>query len=185
MKYFWYGVILLIGAILADGIIDKMSFSKKSDNSKRLECQMKSTTFERVIRPELIETLQKGIENNSAVVNINIDKAKYMPSRLFYHVKPEVVKLQIEEKIKTYNKNKIDLKDNITINVLIYENDKEDPGKKSEKAKLYAGYLVFSCLVNNQLAYKIQIDFMDNEGLDIPSKISCAIDSIMTLKENK
>lgn len=185
MKYFWYAVIAIIGIILADGIIDKMSFSKESANSKRLQCQMKSTTFERVIRPELMNQLQKSIENNSAKVSIDIEKAKYMESRLFYYVKPEVVLEQIKEKIKTYNKNKINLKDNVTIDVLIYENDKDDPGKKSEKAKVYAGYLVFSCKVDKKLVYKIQIDFMDHEGLDIQNKISCAIDSIMTIKENK
>lgn len=136
-----------------------------------------------------MQSLQEALENDDYTLNIDIEKSKYMASRLFYFVDPNKVKEQIETKIKTYNKNKKDLKEDVTINVLIYENDKEDPGKKTEKAKTYAGYLVFSCKVNNQLAYKIQIDFMDFEGLDIPNKISCAIDSIMTIKnevkENK
>ena len=189
MKYFWYAVIIIIGLVLGQGIIEKMSFSKKSASSKRLQCQTKSTTFERVIRPELIPLLQSALENEDYTLNIDIEKSKYMVSRLFHFVDPNKVQEQIETKIKTYNKDKKDLKEDITINVLIYENDKEDPGKKTEKAKTYAGYLVFSCKVNNQLAYKIQIDFMDIEGLDIPHKISCAIDSIMTItnevKENK
>ena len=65
--------------------------------------------------------------------------------------------------------------------VLLYENDKLDPGKKSEEAKKYAGYLVFDFSISGVLIYKIQIDFMDMQGKDIEKRVDCAMKSVQSL----
>ena len=65
--------------------------------------------------------------------------------------------------------------------VLIYENDKEDKGKKNNDAKSYAGYLVFEFKYNNTLVYKIQSDYMNLNGNDIEDRMNCAIKSFVSL----
>jgi hypothetical protein len=54
---------------------------------------------------------------------------------------------------------------------------------KSAKSKLYAGYIEAIFKVHNKVIYLIQIDFMSLKGEDIPQRISCIINSVMTLKE--
>ena len=69
----------------------------------------------------------------------------------------------------------------LSINYYIYENDKEDKGKKNNDAKAYAGYLVFEFKYNNRLVYKIQSDYMNLNGNDIEDRMSCAIKSFTSL----
>ena len=66
--------------------------------------------------------------------------------------------------------------------MLIIYDDPNDPNKKTEKSKLYAGYLVFSFKLKNTLIYKIQIDFIDKKGADISKVLDCAIKSLNSLK---
>jgi hypothetical protein len=63
----------------------------------------------------------------------------------------------------------------------IYENDKEDKGKKNKDALLYAGYLVFEFKLDNEILYKIQIDYMQTDASDIKSRVNCAIESFLTI----
>ncbi len=70
----------------------------------------------------------------------------------------------------------------LQIKYYIYENDKEDSGKKGKKSKLYAGYLLFEFKLQNKLIYKIQTDYMKIDASDIQSRINCVIKSFITLK---
>ena len=69
----------------------------------------------------------------------------------------------------------------LVIDYFIYENDKDDPGKKTAKSKLYAGYLVFNFLLEGEQVYRLQIDFMDMQGKDIDEKIRCIMKSVLSL----
>jgi len=69
----------------------------------------------------------------------------------------------------------------IFVDIMIYENDKKDPGKKTARSKLYAGYIEATFKVNKQITYKIQTDFMNLKGKDIPQRITCLVNSVMTL----
>lgn len=67
------------------------------------------------------------------------------------------------------------------INYYIYENDKEDSGKKNNDAKSYAGYLVFEFKYDNKLVYKIQTDYMNLDGNDIDDRMDCAVNSFISI----
>jgi hypothetical protein len=178
-KYIYIIIIAVLAFFIGQSIYQQIN--KTSAKASRLECHKNSTVFEKVLKPELLSRLQNDIKNGKIKVNINIEKAKYMESKLFNFVDPQNVKKEFEDLIK-----KKTSMDSISSNVdiLIYENDKNDPGKKTQKSKLYAGYLVFSFKVGNTLVYKLQIDFLDHEGKDIPKVLECALESVQTIKNN-
>jgi hypothetical protein len=69
----------------------------------------------------------------------------------------------------------------LLIDYYIYENDKEDTGKKNKDAKQYAGYLMFEFKYDNKLVYKIQTDYMDINASDIEDRMDCAINSFIAI----
>ena len=56
-----------------------------------------------------------------------------------------------------------------------------DEGKKNKDAFLYAGYLVFEFKLKDELLYKIQIDYTNIDTSDIKSRMSCVIESFLTI----
>ena len=180
MKKFIYIIISIVFFVaIGNSIYDQMN--KKSAKSVRLECHKNSTVFEKVLKPKLVTQLQDGIKNGAISLEIEIEKAKYMDSKLFEYVDPQVVKKDFINLIKNVKNNE----KNVQVNILIYENDKNDPGKKTAKSKLYAGYLVFTYKVQNKLVYKQQIDFLDHEGKDIPKVLDCGLISVLTLSNKE
>jgi hypothetical protein len=103
-----------------------------------------------------------------------------MKSQLFEYVDIKKVDQDVKDAIATYQTAHIGNSEPVTIKYLIYENDKNDPGKKTQKSKLYAGYMKFDVVYKKKRVYAVQIDFMDMEGKDISQRVSCAIKSIMT-----
>lgn len=181
MKYLGIVLTLIIVALVGKSIYLQVNKESMSAKAHRIACQKDATTFERVLKKDKIEELKNSIYTNSIKLNIHTQKAKYMESKLFDYVKVEDVKKSLLEIIKSYeNKSKVSTND-VVLDMLIYENDKKDPGKKTKKSKLYAGYIEFEFRVKNAAVYKIQIDFMDLKGADIDKRLSCAIKSLMTL----
>ncbi len=70
---------------------------------------------------------------------------------------------------------------NTKIELFIYENDKLDPNKKNKKSKLYEGYLLFNFSHKNNPTYKIQLDFYEKKGKDMPELLQCAKKSALSL----
>lgn len=174
-------ILLSLIAIFIIFIIGKEVYqtkTKKSSNATRIECQTKQVVFERVYDAIGLEHLISELKKDkSALVSIKEQKSKYMPTQLFNHINIEDIKYYLMAKMDIENyRNK-----NIVIDILVYENDKLDPGKKTQKAKLYAGYLVFDFYYEGVVVYKIQIDFADFQGKDIEEKIDCVIQSLLTL----
>ena len=174
-KYIYITIILLFLGMLGNSIYQEIH--KKESKSARLVCHKNSTVFERVFKPKELIDLQKSIKNGNIKVTTEIEKSKYMNSTLFQYLDQNKVKNDFKRLLVGTNQNA-----NTLVNILIYENDKKDPGKKNAKAKLYAGYLVFSFSVNNKLIYKLQIDFFDKKGKDIPKILECGLQSILTLE---
>jgi len=72
---------------------------------------------------------------------------------------------------------------NYKLSYYIYENDIKDPGKKNEKSKKYAGYIVTKLRnKKNKLIYQNQIDFMDFKGADLANSVECSVESLLTYK---
>lgn len=171
-------IILTTALLILIGQSIYKQLNKTGAKAVRLECHKSSTVFEKVIKKDFLKQLKSDINTGNIKVNISVEKAKYTESSLFSFVDPQKIKNEFE---KLLNSN-INNNSNSSVDILIYENDKGDPGKKTAKSKLYAGYLVFSFKYNNKLTYKLQIDFHDHEGKDITKVLKCALKSIKTIK---
>ena len=158
----------------------------ESGKAKRLLCQQQMTSFERGFGDEFIKKAQQQLESGNYKFSSYIEKATYAPSKLF-----DFIKLADMDKV-TANLLKANIKTNkpndekLRISYYIYENDIGDPGKKTKKSKLYAGYVVYKFYnKNNKLIYQSQIDFMNKQGDDVPASIQCAIESFATFNKEK
>ncbi len=155
--------------------------TKKGPNIERLECHTKSTTFEYVYKKELVTVMQDAIKSSNVEIKSKFKLSKYMQTKLATHISLEQVDTMIQKQIDLHNDRTKDNTKKLFIDYFIYENDKEDPGKKTAKSKLYAGYLVFNFFLEGEKVYRLQIDFMDMQGKDIDKKVNCAIASVLTL----
>ena len=157
-----------------------------SAKAKRLPCQKKVTTFESCYIPKDIAKAQKLIEAGVVKFDSSVEKSVYSPSTLFEYFPLEKANQIVNEELKKYIKNKQNIKNDFGFSYYIYENDPKNPGKKTKKSKLYGGYVVFT-IKNSKgyVVYKVQIDFMDKKGADMPQSIKCAIKSIMTYNPNQ
>ncbi len=180
----WIIVAILALAIFGNEIYKQVNKKPKSAKATRLDCQKVAVTFEKVVKKDLIENLQQTLKSGDYTLDVWADKAKYMKSVMFEYVDIKAIDKDIREKIKNYPLD-IEAKkiNDIFVDVMVYENDKKDPGKKTKKSKLYAGYLEFAFKVDKKVVYKIQIDFMDLKGEDISERISCVVKSVMSLGE--
>jgi hypothetical protein len=181
------GLVVAVFIFFAIGneIYTQIAKKPKSAKSSRLVCQKKAITFERVLKPKLVKSLLETLKSGDYKVVVWADKAKYAKSVMFDYVDIDIIKDDFIQKIKKSKANNIQPQktDDIFVDMMIYENDKKDPGKKTARSKLYAGYIEVTFKVHNKVVYLIQTDFMNLKGEDIPQRISCIVDSVMTLKE--
>jgi hypothetical protein len=179
MKYLNIILVLLLLFIIGSTIKDKMSHS--SANADRLPCHKERIVFEKIYNDELMKSAMDLLYSGRYTLTSRIQKATYMKTRLFEYVDIKKVDAVVKETIARYQKKDIKTDQRLEIDYYIYENDKADPGKKTAKSKLYAGYLRFTFSLSGKRVYSVQVDFMNPQGKDIPQSVECAIKSIMTL----
>ena len=158
--------------------------ANKSAKTKRLECQSKTTTFERIFTEEPITEAIKSFKSNNYTIKSNIEYSKLMKSNLIDILTVEQSDEMFEKIIKSNIKiqdSKIENDTKVLIDYYIYENDKDDKGKKNDDAKKYAGYLVFQFKYNNKLVYKMQTDYMNIDASDIEDRMNCVIKSFSAI----
>lgn len=177
-------IFMLIVFAIGNEIYKQIVIKPVSGKSQRLNCHTKYTTFEKIVNQKLIKNLLQTLKSDDYKIVVWADKSKHMKSVMFEDVYVEVIKNDFKQKIKEYQSTNIIAKktNDIIIDMMVYENDKKDPNKKTEKSKLYAGYLEVTVKVDKKVVYKIQTDFMDLKGKDIPNRVSCIVNSIMSLK---
>lgn len=155
----------------------------KSAKTKRVECQTQTTTFEKIFVEEPITEAINSFKSDNYEIISDIEYSKYMKSNLINILTKEQSDEKLKSVINKYlsldNKQNNDKK--ILIKYYIYENDKEDSGKKNDEAKKYAGYLVFEFKYDNKLVYKIQTDYMNLDGNDIDERMDCVINSFISI----
>ncbi len=156
----------------------------KSAKSKRLECQSKTTTFEKIFIENPIKEAINSLESNNYELKSDIKYSEFMKSHLIGILTKEQnynkLKIVIEKYIdKNLTENENNKK--LLIDYYIYENDKEDNGKKNKDAKSYAGYLMFEFKYDGKLVYKIQTDYMDIDANDLEDRMDCAINSFISI----
>jgi len=159
------------------------ALSQKTAAVARIECHSKSTTFEYVYKKELVKRMQDAIKSGNVQIKSKFKLSEHMLTQLAKHISLSSVDEMIQKQIDSHVDTTHSTDDTLIIDYFIYENDKEDPGKKTAKSKLYAGYLVFNFLLEGEQVYRLQVDFMDTQGKDIEEKIHCMMQSVLTLEK--
>ncbi|MEA3553323.1 MAG: hypothetical protein U9R39_02840 [Campylobacterota bacterium] len=156
----------------------------ESGKAKRIPCQVSATTFERGFGDADIKIAQALLESGNVNITSSVEKAVYAESKMFNYIKLEDTDKIVQNELNKYIKTKTEQKGKLNLSYYIYENDVKDPGKKTKKSKLYAGYVVFQIKnENNKTIYKVQIDFMDRQGADIAQSIQCCVKSFATFNK--
>jgi hypothetical protein len=172
--------VFLVTAI-ATSVYQQMTKKTISAKATRLVCQKKTTTFEKIFKKDLMKKAQDLLKSNNYILKSRVWKSKYEVSKLFNFISKEDIDNKTIQSISKYIKNDNSTKEKLIIQFYTRENDMKDPGKKTKKSKLYAGYLVYEFKLDNKLVYKIQTDFMDFHGKDISNRINCIFKSFTTL----
>ena len=178
MKYLFYAALAFFIYLIGSDVYHQAT--KKGPNSTRIACQKKCKVFEKVYDENLAKAAKAALLSGSYSLKSGIKKARFMKSRLFEYVHIEDVDKMVREAIAKRKRLDAHPARQPLIDYYIYENDKDDPGKKTKKSKLYAGYLYFLFMLDGKKAYVVQIDFMDLQGRDIPKRIDCAMESFLT-----
>ena len=176
-------ILIVIMTFVAYGVYKQVN---KSIKTKRIECQSKTTTFEKINIEQPLKEAVNLLKSNNYTIKSSIEYSKFMKSNLVNILTKEQADEKLEKIIKGYietsaQTNSDDKK--LLIDYYIYENDKEDKGKKNNDAKSYAGYLVFEFKYDNKLVYKIQSDYMNLDGNDIEDRMNCAMKSFTSLNK--
>ena len=185
-KYIYTFIIVFVGYFILNSIYLEMNKDKTPGKAKRLECQRKVVSFERGFGNDDISFAQEQIISGNNSFTSFIEKAVYSKSKLFNYISLNITDKVMIKELESYIKKENIKSDEYTFSYYIYENDKKDPGKKTNKSKLYAGYIVFEVKnKNKKTIYKAQIDFMDSKGADIANTIRCTVKSFMTYNKTK
>ncbi|RXK06028.1 hypothetical protein [Halarcobacter bivalviorum] len=175
-------LLIIFALILFFGYGVYEQVNKKTIKSKRVSCQEKTITFEKIVDINKIQEAIKLLQSQNIKTTSNIEYSKLMNSFLIKHYSNKELQKEFQEVISQYFTQKIENKKQVEINYYVYENDKEDTNKKNKKAKLYAGYLVFEFKLEDKLIYKIQTDYMKEDGSDIKQRIECVLKSFVSIK---
>ena len=183
MNIFYKTFLALLSITIIYAIYSEIN--KTSIKTKRMNCQNKTITFERIFPNITKEKLSKAkllLQSNNYTLISRIQYSKYMKSNLINLLNKEQADKKLIEVISKHAISEKKENEKIIIDYYIYENDKEDKGKKGSKSKKYAGYLVFEFKYNKELLYKIQSDYMSMEAEDIKERMNCIIKSFLSIK---
>ena len=174
--------IILIALVLFVTFAVFEELNKFDPKKKRLQCQEKTITFEKIEFENPIWETNNLIETNNFVIKSNIEYSKFMKSHLINILDVKQADDILKKILKQYIKADKPNDKKLEIDYYIYENDKEDKGKKGAKSKLYAGYLVFEFKLEGKVVYKIQTDYMNIDGNDIEERMNCIVKSFISIK---
>lgn len=177
-KFLFPLVVIVIVGVLAVEVYNQLNPTKAK--SQRLSCHESVVVFERVYNDQMLKPLQEAIGNGAYTIEMEVEKSVYMPTRLFEYISPEQIYNKVLKSFEAKTQSISEAK-NLRIELLVYENDKDDPKKKNEEAKKYAGYLGFRYFLDSVEVYRFQIDFMDMQAKDLDQRIDCAVESVMSL----
>ena len=179
-------IVVFVGYLIGNSIYLQMTKDPTPGKAKRLPCQKKVTTFERGFNNEDIKTAQELLKSGNVIFTSKAEKSIYAKSKLFGYISLEDTDKLFQEQLDKYIVEKKVQNKKLKVHYNIYENDVKDPGKKTKKSKLYAGYVWVEVRNDkNRVIYKVQIDFMDKKGGDIAQAIKCCIKSFATYNSTK
>jgi len=176
-------IIVFFVTLIGNSVYQQMQKDPTPGKAKRLQCQREATTFEKGYALKEIQEFQQILKSEHVPFTSSIEKSSYAKSHLFEYVQLSQVDEMFKKELNSYIKDNKDLPNHFKLSYYVYENDVKDPGKKTKKSKLYAGYIVTK-LTNekNRVIYQSQIDFMDKKGADIAKTVKCSVKSLATFK---
>jgi len=180
MKYIYTILAIVILYFVGNDIYKQNTKKVAGAKSTRLACHKTSKVFERTYDTELLKKAQEAVLAGEYELTSRIKEAKFMETKMFKYVQLEKVDQMVKDAITKRKQADAKAEGKVAIDYYIYENDKADPGKKTKKSKLYAGFLRFIMTYNGKKFYSIQADFMNLEGKDIPKSVECAIETFVT-----
>jgi hypothetical protein len=180
MKYIYTLLAIALIYFVGNDIYKQNTKTVAGAKSTRLACHKTCKVFERVYDDELLKKAQETVRAGEYELTSRIKEAKYMQTKMFKYVQLEKVDQMVKDAIEKRKQADAKAEGKVAIDYYIYENDKADPGKKTKKSKLYAGFLRFILTYNGKKFYSVQADFMNLEGTDIPKSVECAIESFIT-----
>ena len=180
MKYIYTILAIVIIYFVGNDIYKQNTKTAGGGKSTRLACHKTCKVFERTYDDALLKKAQETVRAGEYELTSRIKEAKFMETQMFQYVQLEKVDQMVKDAIEKRKQADTKADGKVAIDYYIYENDKADPGKKTKKSKLYAGFLRFVMTYNGKKFYSVQADFMNLEGEDIPKSVECAIESFMT-----
>lgn len=181
MKYIYTILAIVILYFVGNDIYKQNTKTVAGAKSTRLACHKTCKVFERTYDAELLKKAQETVRGAGEYeLTSRIQEAKFMETKMFKYVQLEKVDQMVKDAISKRKQADAKADGKVAIDYYIYENDKADPGKKTKKSKLYAGFLRFILTYNGKKIYSVQADFMNLEGEDIPKSVECAIESFVT-----
>ncbi|MEA3330165.1 MAG: hypothetical protein U9Q29_00530 [Campylobacterota bacterium] len=131
----------------------------------------------------LVKKAQKLLSSENYTLESNLTKSEAMKSRISNYLSKEnvdkVVKRIIKKNAKAYSDYESSKK--LTIKYNIVEADKHGLNKVNETKAFTQGYLDFKFSIEEDMVYEARIDFIGRNGEDIPRRIECIINSLITL----
>lgn len=174
-------LLLILALFLGFAFYAVLTQVSKSSKSKRVECQTKTITFEKIFTEKPILEAVKQLKLGNYEIISNIEYSKQMKSHLIEIFNKEKSDELLNEILKKYITTNTKNSNGVLIDYYVYENDKEDTNKKNAEAKSYAGYLLFEFKYNNEVVYKIQTDYKDVNATDINERMDCVISSFTSI----
>lgn len=184
MKFIKTFIIVFLLSAVGIGIYQQVTKEAVPGKAKRVPCMAKVTSFERSYGTEDINNVQVQVSQANFTLSSDTDKATFMDTTLFDYVDMKQMDKVASDTLSSYIKNENkDKEQQVKIQYTVFENDRDDPKKKSKNCKLYRGYVVLKVKNhNNKIVYQNQIDFLDPQGNDVADTIKCAIKAFMTFK---
>ncbi len=174
-------IVVFVSYFLGNSIYTEITRDKTPGKAKRIPCQAKVTTFEKCFLNDDIKIAQSLLESGNIHLSSSVKRSVYSKSKLFDIIKLDDLDKLVYSELNSYIKRKKETKDKLNLSYYVYENDPKDPGKKTEKSKLYGGYILLQVKnKKDRTIYKVQIDFMDKQGKDLKQSLKCCIKSFAT-----
>ncbi|KIM03791.1 MAG: hypothetical protein KN64_11230 [Sulfurovum sp. AS07-7] len=109
--------------------------------AKRIECQAKSITFERIYSPSHIKEAINALKSGNVKTKYKMVPSVYATSQMEKYFTIEDVNNDLLKILANHKKQNKAKEQPLLIDYYVYENDVDNPGKKTEDAKKYAGYI--------------------------------------------
>ncbi|WP_419768374.1 hypothetical protein [Arcobacter sp.] len=141
--------------------------------NSNLECQKQTFTFDSITRPELLKDASYFFKNGLYVLSGGFTKPRFGKFYLKDKISVDEADSFFRSSIAfAQRENPVKY---LKIKYEIIENDKNDPRKKDEKSKSFAGTILSSFRINGKEVFMMETNFLHYDKNEIKNRIECTI----------